>query len=86
MHLARREEFPRKRVREGFLNAEPGSRKEKKKGNLCMADRRGLSGRLPHLPFMQRAHVADHLLGADQEIPDGPTKTTFLGRLKLLLG
>ena len=44
-------------------------KKKKKKVNLCMADRRGLSGRLPHLPFMQRAHVADYLLGADQKIP-----------------
>lgn len=32
-----------------------------------MADRRGLSGRLPHLPCMQGAHVVDYLLGADQE-------------------
>lgn len=45
-------------------------KKKKKKGNLCMADKRGLSGRLPHLPCMQGAHVADYLLGADQKIPD----------------
>ena len=72
MHLARREEFPRKRVREGFLNAEPGSRKEKK--------------RVTYVWRTEGVSVADYLLGADQEIPDGPTKTTFLGRLKLLLG
>lgn len=71
IHLASREEFPRKTEREGFLNAEQGSRKKKKKkGNLCMADKRGLSGRLPHLPCMQGPHVADYPLGADQKIPD----------------
>lgn len=35
---------------------------------------------------MERAHVIDYLLGADQESPDWLIKIPPLGRLKLPLG
>lgn len=48
---------------------------------------RVLSHRWPFLPLgMERTHVTHALIGADQKIPDGLIKITFLGRLKLQLG
>lgn len=43
IHLASREEFPRKTEREGFLNAEQGSRKKKKKKVTYVWQTKGVS-------------------------------------------
>ena len=45
-----------------------------------MGDRRGLGGGYLILHWrMVRAHVTDHLIGAEQKIPCRHVKTKFLG-------
>ena len=45
-----------------------------------MGDRRGPGGGYLILHWrMVRAHVTDHLIGAEQKIPGRPVKTKFLG-------